>query len=163
MKERKKVTKKQIERTLRSLNQTEIFRLYATIYGSVKRSCLMDWICENAPSEKVRKKAYRIAYLSSKYNSFGERFTGASHNLWRWNLENPRQIAMMIIRREFARGFDKYTRVPYLYDGKLWLCNYRYGLKDYNGYALLEIRGNERFCNLLFRVARRHFDLPYNM
>lgn len=159
MKERNKVTKKQILSTLRAQNRTEIFRLYAQIHGEVQRSGLFEFIRENAPSERVRRQAYRIAYLSDKYNRFGERYPGQSSNFWRWNLDNQRQIAMMMIRREFARGFDKYSRIPYFFDGRLWLCNYRYGLADYNGYAFLEVRGNERFCNLLFRVARRHFGL----
>lgn len=159
MKERKKVTKKQIRSTLRALNRTEIFRLYAQSFGEVRRSCLYEWIMSNAPSERIRKSAYSIAYGSDRQ---GERYPGERKRSFEFYQANPRHCAMGIVRAEFRRGLDKYTRIPYFENNKLRFCNYRYGLSDYNGYVLLYVRDNERFCELLYRVARRYFGLVDN-
>ena len=98
----KRITKKEIQAVLRSLDATAIYRLYHKLYGTVSKSGVYDFIKQNAPSKRVIK--FAIAALGA-----------ASHNVKR------RVIDSEVIRPMMGRtylyfcspiyGHDDYNKV----------------------------------------------------
>ena len=58
----KNISIKQIQKVLRTMDKTQIFRIYFQICGYVDRSDLFHFILTYAPSKRVRNAAYGIAY-----------------------------------------------------------------------------------------------------
>lgn len=152
----KRITKKEIQAVLRSLDATAIYRLYHKLYGTVSKSGVYDFIKQNAPSKRVIK--FAIAALGA-----------ASHNVKR------RVIDSEVIRRsgeyhgndlielvdyvkwQCADAGSAYAKRPMLGRTYLYFCSPIYGHDDYNKVREIPIAGNERLCELLIKYADKYF------
>ena len=153
----KNITKKHIASVLRTQDSTQIYRLVHIIFGGkVTAKAVCDFIKEYAPSERVLKNAYRIAYNSK-------------HQDERIRIEKE-----LIRRHGFFRGDDKtkivkflkvqcqmptsnYAKRPMYGHTHLYFCSPVYGHQDYNKWCALPIKGNEAFCEAVIRYADKFF------
>ena len=117
----KKITKKEIKRVLRTQETTEIFRTAVKCGVDVSnRRTLYLWIRANAPSQKVHKKAYNIAYGSNKNYSGGY-------------IHQPIKKAVEYAKYQKNRGVvDSYSKKLKLGNKNIYWCSLIYGHKDYN-------------------------------
>jgi len=148
-----KASKKHIQETLRSLNTTEIFRLYKSIYGEINRSKLYDFIRYYAPTESIAKSAYAIAY-GRKPSYYSYRNWG-THGIYE---PLPLQNIVNHLMEWCKDPASPYAKKPMLGHTHLYFCSPEYGHKDYNKWAALPIAGNERFCETAIRYAERYFN-----
>lgn len=152
----KNVTKKHIEAVLRSMNQTSIYRLYHKIYGVKPTfSGVFDFIRQFAPTDKVRSEALSLTKSNSDkqallYGRDWSKKTIAYHRSF------PLSTAMSIFRHELSRGSDSYSKRPFYGRTHLYFCSPVFGHADYNKSRSVPIEGNERFCELLVRLADKH-------
>lgn len=150
------ITKKEIHSILRRQNTTEIFRLYHIIYGGkVEKSKVYDFIREFAPSNYVFDKAYIIVYTSDMKSS-KEQVAEARAAIAFKNV-NQKHIAIQCLRENIARGIDNYSKRPIMGREHLLFASPVYRLNDYNKWRSVEIKGNERFCELICKVADKYF------
>ena len=138
-------TKKEIKRILRSLNKTEIFKMYVKINGSLDRYGLYNFIQDHAPSKRVANMAYEIAYgCSNKVYSSSDLMT-------------RKQKIVEYLKEQIKDVTSPYAKKPMLGHTKLYFCSPNYGHKDYNKYSALRIKGNERFCELIVKLGDKYF------
>lgn len=62
------------------------------------------------------------------------------------------------LKRNIREGLNDYTKVPVLGYTHLYFASPRYGHSDYNKWCALPIKGNERFCETLIKVAKKYFE-----
>lgn len=158
----KNITKKHITQVLRSQDSTQIYRLYHLLFGGkVSASDVYTFVKTNAPSQRVYRAAYRIAY------------------------NNKHQEEHLLIEREclHRHGFymgDRYTRIvnylkeqcqdprsnyakrPMYGHTHLYFCSPVYGHSDYNKWRAIPIQGNEAFCAAVIRYADKFFAPIYD-
>lgn len=152
----KNITKKEIHSILRRQNTTEIFRLYHIIYGGkVEKSKVYDFIREFAPSTYVFDKAYIIVYTSDMKSSKEQ--VAEARAAIAFKNANQKHIAIQCLRENIARGIDNYSKRPIMGREHLWFASPVYRLNDYNKWRSVEIKGNERFCELICKVADKYF------
>ena len=154
----KTVTKKHIEAVLRTENSTEIFRLYHQIYGGeVRKLKVYDFIREWAPTQRLARKASQLACL------LGHVDLALSDDQVRKSIEfdkeNAKHLVMQHFREEVRRGWDNYTKRPIMGHTYLYWVSPFYGHSDYNKSRALPIVGNERFCDLICRLADKYFPM----
>lgn len=152
----KNITKKHIASVLRTENPTEIFRLYHIIFGGkVEKSMVHKFIKEYAPTVRVYKSAYNIAY------GCAHRYKPATSEEVRRELAfreaNIKHYVLNFFRSDLSRGLDGYTKRPMTGRTHLYFCSPVYGHSDYNKWRAMPIKGNERFCELLCRLADKYF------
>lgn len=148
----KNITKKEIESVLRSMNQTNIYKLYHRIYGEKpSEGRVWRFIREFAPTNKIRNSAVRLTernevrkskLYGSGYDDFVERM--------------PVSYAMKILRYYLNRKLDGYTKRPFMGFTYLYFCSPVYGHSDYNKSRCIPIKGNERACELLIKLADKY-------
>lgn len=154
----KNISKKDIQSVLRTMDATKIFRLVHIIYGGkVTRSQVYDFIKDYAPNMKIWNKAWELSH-SQKHNE--------QRNDWNnpWNSiqfreQNAKHIAIQVLRDEIARGLDSYTKRPIMGHTHLYFASPVYQHSDYNKWRSLEIKGNERFCEVICRLADKYFPI----
>lgn len=152
----KTITKKQIVSVIRTQDPTQIYRLYHHVYG-VKPIAVevCKFIEQYAPTDKLYKAAYNIACRCAR--KFHPVVTQGEFDKYRsWEKANCRQITMQRLRDEIARGVDGYTKRPIMGDTNLYFASPVYGHHDYNKFIALPISGNERFCELICRLADKY-------
>lgn len=155
----KTIAKKQIVSVIRTQDPTQIYRLYYQIYGIKPIDVdVCKFIQQFAPTDKLHKAAYNIACRCSRkfrtsaendYNSYME-----------WKKSNNRQVVMQKLRKEIARGVDAYTKRPIMGKTNLYFASPVYGHADCNKSIAMPIGGNERFCELICRLADKY--IPMN-
>ena len=148
----KKITKKEIQATLRTLDRTKIFKMYHRVTGENPRlGNVYKFIKQYAPTVKIREMAYDLTLpVYREYTSTG----------WlEYQKKTYIQHAMEVFRRELTRPFDSYTKRPVMGFTNLYLCSPVYGHRDYNKSILMPIAGYERFCELIVRVADRYIPI----
>lgn len=152
----KNITKKHIEAVLRTMNPTQIFRLYHMIYGGkVEKSKVYGFIKENAPTNKVADAAYHLAFLSKEVDM--ARMEIENLNGFSYAHDNTKHIVMQHFREELRRGFDEYSKRPIMGHTYLYWASPFYGHDDYNKSRALPIAGNERFCELICSLADKYY------
>lgn len=62
------------------------------------------------------------------------------------------------LKRNIREGLTNYTKVPVLGYTHLYFVSPYYGHSDYNKWCALPIKGNEKFCEKLIKVAKKHFE-----
>lgn len=62
------------------------------------------------------------------------------------------------LKRNIREGLTNYTKVPVLGYTHLYFVSPYYGHSDYNKWCALPIKGNEKFCETLIKVAKKHFE-----
>lgn len=127
----KRITKKAIKETLRTLDTTKIFRIAKLAGVNVaNRSELFDWIKSNAPTQKIESEAYHLSYNAGFER---ERFLAnvdaknpIYNNNWRV-LE-----AVEYAKYQKNRGFDNYSKVLIIGDTFIYWASPIFKHKDYN-------------------------------
>lgn len=152
----KSITKKQIVSVIRTQDSTQIYRLYYQVYGIKPVDVeVCKFIQQFAPTDKLYKAAYNIACRSGR--KFRPTVELNEHCTYiEWKNANIRQITMQQLRREIARGVDGYTKRPIMGKTNLYFASPVYGHHDYNKSIAMPISGNERFCELICRLADKY-------
>ena len=151
----KNITKKAIEAVLRSQDSTEIFRLYHMIYGGkVEKSGVYRFIQQYAPTNRVYDAAYRLAYPVKQREAWEE-----ARKAIAFQKANEKHIAIECLRENIARGLDGYTKRPIMGMTHLYFASPVYQHSDYNKWRSVEIKGNERFCEVICRLADKYFPI----
>lgn len=152
----KTITKKQIVSVIRTQDATQIYRLYHHIYGIKPVDVeVCKFIQQFAPTDKIYNAAYDIAcHCARKYHS--NLSLGEFNKYREWKKANIRQIVMQRLRYEITRGVDGYTKRPIMGDTNLYFASPVYGHNDYNKFIAMPISGNERFCELICRLADKY-------
>ncbi len=151
----KNITKKYIVKVLRSMDTTEIFRLYHKIYGGkVEKSGVYRFIQQFAPTNRVYDAAYRLAYPVKQREAWEE-----TRKAIAFQKQNEKHIAIECLRENIARGLDGYTKRPIMGMTHLYFASPVYQHKDYNKWRSVEIKGNERFCEVICRLADKYFPI----
>ena len=147
------ITKKEIEAVLRSMNQTAIFRTYFKLYGiRPEQYNVVRFIDEFAPTKKIK----RVSWTLTEPNRHKKvRLYRVDSN---WLAENwPVSYIVRYFRDELSRGLTPYTKRPFLCKTHLYFCSPVYGHGDYNKWRSVSIKGNERLCDTLIRLADKYF------
>lgn len=153
----KNISKKNIQSVIRTMDATRIFRLVHIIYGGkVERKQVYDFIREFAPTKKTYCAAYKIAYTGNRHQADPMAMVRAS---FRFKEQNSKHIAINCLRENIARGIDNYSKRPIMGREHLWFASPVYRLNDYNKWRSVEIKGNERFCETICRLADKYFPI----
>ncbi len=151
------ISKKNIQSVLRTMDATKIFRLVHIIYGGkVERKQVFDFIKEFAPSDKVAREAYKIAYSGKNDVTKG---VGYFAKAIAFQQANHKHIAIQCLRENIARGLDSYTKRPIMGHTHLYFASPVYQHSDYTKWRSLEIKGIERFCEVICRLADKYFPI----
>ena len=152
----KNITKKHITEVLRSRNLTEIFKLVHQIYGGkTNKHEVFDFVSRFAPSDKVADDIHNaIVFAYDRHFKFRNFRREAE-----FHAANAIHIAVNHLREEIARGIDNYTKRPILGITHLYFCSPAYGHRDYNKHRSIAIKGNERFCELMVRLADKYIPM----
>lgn len=155
------ISKKEIQSTLRTLDSTKIFALYHRIYGRVDRQEILNFIKEFAPSQRVYRMAYKLAY--SHKHSFRRNDIDTEcvkrHGFYHGNL---RQQVVDALKHECQDVTSNYAKRPMMGETWLYFCSPIYGHNDYNKRRMIPIQGNERFCELVIKYANKFFAPVYD-
>ena len=158
----KRISKKHIVQVLRSMNTTEIFRLYHHIYGGkVTAKDVYTFIDEFITAYRTYRKI-RTAVFNAlhHFKSIDDpQVRDQSRKAWDFKEKNAKHFAVQALREEIARGFDGYTKRPIMGMTHLYFASPVYGHSDYNKWRSVEIKGNERFCEVICRLADKYFPL----
>lgn len=157
----KTISKKEIERTLRTMDSTKIFALCHRIYGRTNRHEIYNFIHEFAPSQRVYYAAYKLAY--SHKHDFRRNDIDTEcvkrHGFYHGNL---RQQVVDALKRECQDVTSNYAKRPMMGHTWLYFCSPVYGHSDYNKRRMIPIKGNERFCELVIKYADKFFGPVYD-
>lgn len=157
MNSNKKITKKHITEVLRSRDLTQIFKLvHQFLGGKISRYDVLGFVKQNAPSDKVADDIRKaIVYTPNRAYRFRD-YRRATE----FNDANRIHIAVQRLREEIERGIDNYTKRPVLGFNHLYFCSPTYGHRDYNKCMYLPIKGYEKCCRLLVKLADKY--IPMN-
>lgn len=145
------ISKKYIASVLRTMDSTQIYRLVHIIYGGTpSRLQVCQFIHEYAPSQRVDRNAYRIAF-----NQKHDILRSECSRRWQFNEANAKHIAIEELKDEIKHQGTPYSKVPMMGHTHLYFCSPEYGHRDYNKHRSIAIKGNERFCQLLISVAKK--------
>lgn len=158
----KSITKKRIENVLRSMDQTSIYKLYHEIYG-IKPTFVgvCGFIKDFAPTKRIRNAVLSLTESNQvkqhkKYASDWSKKTIAYYKSF------PLSVAMGIFRHELSRELDSYSKRPFYGHTHLYFCSPVFGHADYNKSRSVPIEGNERFCELMVRLADKRMPSSVN-
>ena len=152
----KRITKKEIQAVLRSLDATAIYRLHYKLYGTVSACGVFDFVKQYAPSKRVRAASVRIAFCTKNMDkrmsidNYVRRKHGTYHGNDLIDLVN-------YVKQQCAEAGSAYAKRPMMGKTHLYFCSPIYGHDDYNKVRDIPIAGNERLCELLIRYADKYF------
>lgn len=152
------ISKKRIQQVLRTLDRTQIFRLYHQIYGNIDRSGIYDFINKFAPNNRVYNAAFNLAFRKEEQD-YSMDVDGKS---WQYNHENKCHIAMQWFRYYIKNLKSPYTKRPIIHGSYLFFVSPIYGMDDYNRWKCMSIAGNERFCETICKIADKYFHTNNN-
>ena len=154
---KKRITVKKIQSVLRSMDPTEIFRIYVQMYGGkVDRLSVMRFIQKYAPSQKVSELAYYIAFVKNTNKPIP---TDQAIKSFAWKKANEKHLAIEALKKhiEIWKTNAAYAKRPMMGNTHLWFCSPVYGFSDYNKWRAMPIEGNERFCETICKLADKYF------
>lgn len=148
-----KITKKHIQKVLRTLDRTQIYKLCRQMSddGNVTQTAVFNMMCEYAPTVRVRKAAFNIAY-NSPHDCIDTCFKGV-HG---WFKPLPKQHIVDYLKEMVQFPQSEYVKVPIMGHTHLYFAHPAYGHKDYNKWRAIKIEGNEVFCNTLISYAKKY-------
>ena len=152
------ITIKEIRKVLRTIDRTQIFRLYKLIYGNIERSGIYDFISKFAPDNRVYHAAFNLAFRKEEHNYSMDQ-DGKS---WQYNQANKYHIAMQWFRYYIKDINSPYTKRPIIHGSFLFFVSPIYGMDDYNRWKCMPIAGNERFCETICKLADKYFQTINN-
>ena len=174
-----KVSKKQIVSTLRTYDVTKICALYKKLYGTIPTqtrqaegsestfTCLYgfemyEWAKNFATSNKMDNKLYLLLDRASHHcnrSLYEDKYCHSKHGAYE-PLEKQKIVNYML--KECKDVKSNYAKRPMMGHTHLYFCSPVYGHRDYNKWQALPIKGNERFCELVIKVADRFFGPIYD-
>ena len=150
----KRITKKAIQSVIRTGDRTAIWRMCCHVIGKrPERHEVYNFVTEYAPTVKARRMAYNIAYWGVNRHRCRDK---GWYDFYR---DNYRHITMCKLREEIARGTDNYTKRPIMGKTRLYFASPFFGHGDYNKACMMPIRGNERFCELICKLADKYIPM----
>ena len=149
----KSVSIKQIHKVLRTMNRTQIYRLYYMIYGYVDRIGVYRFMDKFAPNKKVSCAAYDLIFHFDKYKYIRDQ----NRKSWEFIESNKYHIAMDAFRKYIKFPNSPYTKRPIMGCTHLYFASPVYRLRDYNKWEVMPIAGNERFCETICKLADKYF------
>lgn len=147
-----KPTKKYIVSVLRTLNRTEIFKLFRSVSccnGKIDKGAVYDFIKKYAPTNKVAKAAWEIAH-NSPHDSIESVYKG-KHGYFK---PLSRQKAVDYTKK-MVKEPSAYAKYPIMGQTHLYFASVSYGHRDYNKWRSVPIKGNEAFCKALINYVKR--------
>lgn len=159
MKNQKKFTKKYIQSVLRTEDPTQIYRLVHQVKGTVTKRVVYEFIDDFAPTQKIACLAYELTYGQNKHQAERQLRGAAAINHLLYYEANIKHCVLEAFRYEIKQGLDNYTKRPMIEGEHLWFCSPYYGYNDYNKRKMMRVKGNERFCDLLVKVADKYFPM----
>lgn len=172
----KRITKKEIYRTLRTYNTTKICKLYKQIHGGVPTLVrggigysykaldggkVYEWASEYATSAKMDRALYANLSIAShhwRYSHYDEPYIYCEHGYY----EPTQKMAIVnYLKEQCADPTSNYAKRPMLGYTHLYFCSPVYGHSDYNKWRALPIEGNERFCEIVIKYADKFFSPIY--
>lgn len=154
----KSISLKQVHSVLRTKNTTEIFRLYHKIYGGkVEKSAVIRFIEEFAPTIKISRTAFGIVYDSHIKLLHETTFEDVNYHAWK--VANAKHIALQAFKDNIRMWSESpnYAKRPMMGRTHLWFCSPAFGHRDYNKWCAMPIKGNERFCETICKLADKYF------
>ena len=158
----KRITKKHIVKVLRSMNTTEIFRLYHQLYGGkVTEKDVYTFIDEFITSDRTYRKIHTEVFNTLHHCKSIDALQrlDQSRKSCDFSEKNAKHFAAQALREEISRGLDGYTKRPIMGFTHLYFASPFYGHRDYNKWRSVEIKGNERFCEIMCKLADKYFPL----
>ena len=152
------ISKKRIQQVLRTMDRTQIFRLYLQIYGFIDRSGIYAFINKFAPNNRVYNAAFNLAFRKEEHD-YSMDVDGKS---WQYQQENKYHIAMQWFRYYIKNLKSPYTKRPIIHGSYLFFVSPIYGMDDYNRWKCMPIAGNERFCKTICKLADKYFQTINN-
>ena len=108
-------------------------------------------------------KAFDLAYNTStprksRFHECEQEFISRNdyENFKKMCSRNAKTTALKMLRRLLTEKPSNYTKVPMLGHTRLYFCHPGYGHADYNKVCTCNIEGNEKFCEKVCEIARRH-------
>lgn len=151
---KERITKKAIQSVVRTGDRTAIWRMcYKVIGKRPKRGDVYNFVEEYAPTAKARRMAYNVAFWGIYRHRYDSK---CGYDFYRYNY---RHMAMCKLREEIARGIDNYTKRPIMGKTHLYFASPFFGHKDYNKASVMTIHGNERFCELICKLADKYIPM----
>lgn len=156
---KRNVTKKHIIEVLRSRDLTKIFQLVHIINGGkTNKNEVYEFVKKNAPSDKVVYDIWWKIFMNADRHFR----TRDSRKEMEYYHANALHEAVRHLREEIARGLDNYTKRPIMGHTHLYFASPVYGHSDYNKWRSVEIKGNERFCEVICKLADKYFPMCNN-
>lgn len=153
----KTITKKHITAVLRSLNKTSIWQLVHNIYGgNIDSKQVYDFVREYAPTNKIYDMAYDLAYLHNRQKRTSTDQVRKSVAYYDANIKH---FVLQTLRANILISRSAYAKRPMMGKSHLWFCSPLHGFNDYNKWSAMEIKGNERFCEVICRLADKYFPI----
>lgn len=151
-----KITKQEIERVLRTLDSTQIFRLHHRLFGNVTEISVYNFIKKYAPTKGVRASAGRLAYNTKNmdYRQCVDNKVIRKHGIYHGN-DLIEFVAYL--KKQCADASSSYAKRPMLGNTHLYFCSPTFGHSDYNKVRSIPIAGNERICELAIKYADKYF------
>lgn len=154
----KKITKKQIAAAFRAADLTKIFRLYKLSTGTTSKESAgaIAWAYHNAPSKKARNNfILTLNHIRAERAKNQNPALRIEHNI----LADARRALL----EELARGLDNYTKLPFIFNGELYVHPYLYFAhpfykkEDYNRryFFALNTETRRAFAALLCQAAEK--------
>ena len=140
-----KITKKTIATELKNLDITRTYRIAKICGVNVKNKMdLYYWIKSNAPTEKVKNKAYEIALESDRKKMFKNALFMPS---------KPQNSVLKTISNakiEMAEKRGRYSKILIFGDNNIYWASPIYQHADYNkSIAMPRTQKNEKLANLI--------------
>lgn len=172
-----KATTKEIVKTLRTCDTTQICRLYKRVFGEVPTEeswvyvdgvkvtykhldgfAVYQWAKDYATSRRMNRALYECLDRAShkwKYSVYDEPYRHAPHGLYEPLLK---QYIVNELLKHCQDPTSNYAKRPMYGHTHLYFCSPVYGHADYNKWRAIPIQGNERFCELVVRYADKFFN-----
>ena len=140
---------KHIQKVLRTMDRTQIFRLYFQIFGKIDRHDLYLFIIKYAPSKRVRNAANCIVYyqyIPKSQEEIQKRLEFLNANIYH------RTIELLKVHIK-----DKQKR-PVMGKTHLYFVDIFPGSSEIGNLKIMPIKGNERFCETICKLADKYFN-----
>ena len=147
------ITKIAIRSTIRRGSLTEVCKLYHDIYGDA------------VEPEKVR--AFMKEFVSARHAAvIGSRFGLGERRRSAWEMfsirkngryeGNDLKQAVDAVKEYIADPCNPYAKKPMMGFTHLYFCSPAYGHQDDNKWRSIEIKGNEKFCETICKLAEKY-------
>lgn len=154
----KNISKKNIISIIRTMNSTKIYALYAQIYGGkVIDSDVCRFIKMFAPTQALERAAYDLTIGQAHIRRIKESYVFRNEREYR--KANIKHEVIEYFKEQIRDVNSPYAKKPMMGHTHLYFCSPIYGHRDYNKWQAMEIRGNEKFCETIIKLADKYFPI----